>query len=267
MTNDILEFNIDIFSEEVIAKLKHQETIITFKNIITVRREDHIIFAIGKNIEEFKEELYLEDLVEIKVDDYEFISIADAIQLFPSVAAIVLLDLLSHLYAKPIYVSGVSSIINIDFIGYEKLDPDAKNEFEFILAKYSKAKKLFVNGVDKHISYRKAIFLQMTYLGSICLTAFLLLGVGSLIGRMLGRFFGIDEIITMADVFLSIGIIFIPIFLFMGLGVWSGELVWMLVMRIFYPKSTLRSSILYFFGTNPLTLNPISRMSHRFFLT
>lgn len=264
MAKDLsFEIKIDISTDKIVGNLPLDNTSISLNNIAVIDRKDKYVVAVGKNLIEYKSDFPEEQ--EFLDSDFNSVSIFDYNNFHPEISASITLSLINSLlkHLKP--TINHRPIIYIIFPNYEKIDLILRNDFEFLVAKFARLKRLLINNQESQITYKKTSFLQLSYLGSFLPAIFSLPLSGSILQDIF-RYLGLDELSTILDIFVCAFFTIVPIIAFAACVLFISEFLWMLIMRFFFPKQILRNTILYFYSLSKLKINPISSISHRLLL-
>jgi hypothetical protein len=257
------EIKIDISTEKIVGNLSLDDTSISLNNIAVIDRKDKYVVAVGKNLTEYKSD-FLEEQ-EVSDSGFDTLPIFDYNNFHPEISASITLSLINSLlkHLKP--TLNHQPIVYINFLNYDKVDLILRNDFEFLIAKFARLKRLLINNQESQATYKKTVFLQLSYLASFLLAIFSMILLDPIF-KYISRYLGLGELSTVLDWFVFTLVGFMPFIVFIACGLFTAEFLWMFFMRFFFPKQILRNTILYFYSPLKLKINPISSISHRLLL-
>lgn len=255
--NPALDIKIDCSVEIITIHL--DDDVVHIPNVAIINKMTDQIVTFGVGLNEFR---HNPELKQVSGEEFECeaVPLLALDRLIPEQSANIILRLITSFCKQNIFLTKHASNVAVSIPNYENFDQSSRDEFEFILAKYLRAKSLMINNDKKLMSYKKAIFIQLTYIGSISLFTIVFIQLGGFVAMKLIEYFSLEKTSTVYGLFSCAGVIFIPLFLSIGFGAFLGELLWILVMRLIYSKQLLIIAVLYFWGSvkhdrlNPLSL-------------
>ena len=240
---DTIEIKVETFPSTVKLTILPSGNMVEFVNLAAYDRKSKRLIGVGGTPQGFSEQF--PKTWEKDKDKIEFRKIFDVASFVPETCGNIIFNFWFNERAnvQKIFRPQDYLVLNITFDGYDSLDLEKRQEFEYLLYKHTFAKKLLINGIERNWSTFKiklahnllAVFILPFSVVSIVLSVIPFIKLKSTF-EFGGNF----------DLLLQGGLFLVLICIFVYLGAILGELIWILVLLPFVPKEILRNSLLYF---------------------
>ena len=239
--------DVQVTNEKIILKVPHKNIVHEVDNVAAFDSETKKLLHFGLTPNAYQT-LYPKKWKKQK-DKMEFVPIFSKGMFSPEAGAMLLWDWWSETsrYVVPQYVIFKSQIkleINILFESYETTKEEQREEFEFLVFRFLYARKLTINGIEKHINRRdmfpSSLYNWITYIFGMVLIIFSTIPISTGITLLSDI-----KLPSLLSLILYPSVMLGSMATAIYLGHFIGFLFWLLILKPFFGRKTLLTNLRY----------------------